>query len=70
LALRELRPDTTVVEVGCPAFVPLIEAGNFDDPRLREAATALSQGPAERPAWKRLCWAVPTTPCLEGAALA
>ncbi|NQV10334.1 MAG: glutamate racemase [Cyanobacteria bacterium] len=40
LALREMRPDMIVVEVGCPAFVPLIEAGNLDDPRLREAATA------------------------------
>ena len=29
-----------VIEIGCPAFVPLIEDGNFADPRLRAAAIA------------------------------
>jgi glutamate racemase len=39
-ALRAAHPASQVVEVGCPAFVPLIEAGNFADPRLRTAAIA------------------------------
>ncbi len=37
-ALRAGNPDRVVVEVGCPAFVPLIEAGDFADPCLRAAA--------------------------------
>ncbi|MCT0213995.1 glutamate racemase [Synechococcus sp. CS-1324] len=37
-ALRAGHPGTLVVEVGCPAFVPLIEAGKLDDDRLRQAA--------------------------------
>jgi len=37
-ALRAVRPHTEVLEVGCPAFVPLIERGDLSDPRLREAA--------------------------------
>ena len=37
-ALRAGHPGTVVVEVGCPAFVPLIEAGDLNDPRLRHAA--------------------------------
>jgi glutamate racemase len=39
-ALRAARPGTHVVEMGCPAFVPLIEAGDLLDPRLRTAAAA------------------------------
>jgi glutamate racemase len=39
-ALRAVDPSCHVVEIGCPAFVPLIEAGNFRDPRLRAAAMA------------------------------
>jgi len=48
--LREAcAPTRRVVEVG-PSLRPLIEAGpNFYDPRLMEAATALSQALAERP---------------------
>jgi glutamate racemase len=37
-ALRSARPGTRVVEMGCPAFVPLIEAGDLNDPELRLAA--------------------------------
>jgi glutamate racemase len=37
-ALRAVRPHTKVVEMGCPAFVPLIERGDLTDPQLREAA--------------------------------
>jgi glutamate racemase len=37
-ALRAGHPGTLVVEVGCPAFVPLIEAGDLTDVRLRQAA--------------------------------
>ncbi|MCP9771525.1 glutamate racemase [Synechococcus sp. Tobar12-5m-g] len=37
-ALRAGHPGTVVVEVGCPAFVPLIEAGDLNDERLRQAA--------------------------------
>ena len=37
-AIHACHPETTVVEVGCPAFVPLIEAGELEHPQLREAA--------------------------------
>jgi glutamate racemase len=37
-ALRSARPGTWVIEMGCPAFVPLIEAGDLKDPELRLAA--------------------------------
>ena len=37
-AIHACRPSALVLEVGCPAFVPLIEAGNLDVPELREAA--------------------------------
>jgi glutamate racemase len=39
-SLRQADPSCHVVEIGCPAFVPLIEDGNFADPRLRAAAIA------------------------------
>lgn len=39
-ALRQVDPSSHVIEIGCPAFVPLIEDGNFEDPRLRAAAIA------------------------------
>ncbi|CAK6691044.1 glutamate racemase [Synechococcus sp. CBW1107] len=39
-ALRQADPSCHVIEIGCPAFVPLIEDGNFADPRLRAAAIA------------------------------
>jgi glutamate racemase len=39
-ALRLVDPSCHVIEIGCPAFVPLIEDGNFADPRLRAAAIA------------------------------
>ncbi len=37
-AIHACRPTARVIEVGCPAFVPLIEAGDLGDPALREAA--------------------------------
>jgi glutamate racemase len=37
-AIRAARPSAEVLEVGCPAFVPLIEAGNLEDPQLLSAA--------------------------------
>lgn len=37
-AIHACRPSARVVEVGCPAFVPLIEAGDREAPALREAA--------------------------------
>ncbi|MEB3234437.1 MAG: glutamate racemase [Cyanobacteriota bacterium] len=37
-AIHACRPDAGVVEVGCPAFVPYIEAGDLDHPTLRQAA--------------------------------
>ena len=39
-AITASRPGARVLEVGCPAFVPLIEAGDLTVPELREAATA------------------------------
>ena len=38
-AIHACRPSALVLEVGCPAFVPLIEAGNLELPELREAAS-------------------------------
>ncbi len=37
-AIHASRPRARVTEVGCPAFVPLIEAGLLNAPELREAA--------------------------------
>lgn len=37
-AIEAARPGARVWEVGCPAFVPLIEAGNLQDPDLLQAA--------------------------------
>lgn len=37
-AIQACRPSAAVSVVGCPAFVPLIEAGRLDAPELREAA--------------------------------
>jgi glutamate racemase len=37
-AIHAIRPHAQVVEVGCPAFVPLIEAGDLHAPVLLEAA--------------------------------
>lgn len=39
-AIHACRPSARVLEVGCPAFVPLIEAGNLEVPELRQAASA------------------------------
>jgi glutamate racemase len=38
-AIHASRPSARVTEVGCPAFVPLIEAGRLNAPELREAAS-------------------------------
>jgi len=37
-AIHACRPSATVQEVGCPHFVPLIEAGDLEAPALRQAA--------------------------------
>ena len=37
-AIHAIRPHARVVEVGCPAFVPLIEAGDLQAPELHAAA--------------------------------
>ncbi|MFO0119104.1 MAG: glutamate racemase, partial [Cyanobium sp.] len=37
-AIHACRPSAQVREVGCPDFVPLIEAGHLEVPELREAA--------------------------------
>ncbi len=37
-AIQACRPAAQVLEVGCPAFVPLIEAGKLEAPELRQAA--------------------------------
>jgi len=37
-AIHATRPGAQVIEVGCPAFVPLIEAGDLEAPDLRVAA--------------------------------
>jgi len=39
-AIHACQADARVIEVGCPAFVPLIEAGDLDHPALRQAAQA------------------------------
>jgi glutamate racemase len=39
-AIHASRPDALVVEVGCPEFVPLIEAGHRFSSELRRAALA------------------------------
>ena len=36
--IQASRPHAQVLEVGCPAFVPLIEAGALQSPELRAAA--------------------------------
>nr|YP_002049322.1 Glutamate racemase [Paulinella chromatophora]ACB43112.1 Glutamate racemase [Paulinella chromatophora] len=38
LQIHRYSSQTQVIEQACPAFVPLIEIGNFQDPRLRIAA--------------------------------
>ncbi|MGB5133553.1 MAG: glutamate racemase [Prochlorococcaceae cyanobacterium] len=37
-AIHASRPHAQVTEMGCPAFVPLIEAGQLHSPDLRQAA--------------------------------
>ena len=37
-AIHACQAASTVIEVACPDFVPLIEAGDLDDPDLRRAA--------------------------------
>ena len=37
-AIQACRPSARVIEVGCPAFVPHIEAGDLEAPELRQAA--------------------------------
>lgn len=37
-AIEAVHPDAQVLEVGCPNFVPLIEAGDLMAPALRQAA--------------------------------
>lgn len=37
-AIRANHPSARVVEVACPAFVPLIEAGQLDGPEIEQAA--------------------------------
>ena len=37
-ALQAQRQGLTVVEMGCPAFVPAVEAHQLDTPQLRQAA--------------------------------
>jgi glutamate racemase len=37
-SIRAVHPGAEVVEVGCPAFVPLIEAGQLSGAALRQAA--------------------------------
>ena len=39
-AIQAAHPGTAVHEIGCPAFVPLIEAGDLEAPELRRAAAA------------------------------
>jgi len=53
---------TTVVEVGCHAFVPLIEAGNFDDPRHSGSGNAYLK-PCLKPGGSIVLGLYPTTPC-------
>jgi glutamate racemase len=37
-AVQALDPGRTVIEQGCPRFVPLVETGRFDTPEARDAA--------------------------------
>ena len=37
-SIQASRPQAQVLEIGCPAFVPWIEAGDLDAPGLRDAA--------------------------------
>jgi len=37
-SIQACRPQAHVLEVGCPAFVPWIEAGDLEAPGLRDAA--------------------------------
>jgi len=39
-AIHACNPAAQVVEMGCPAFVPLIEAGDLEHPELERAAAA------------------------------
>lgn len=39
-AIRANHPAAKVVEVACPAFVPLIEAGELEGPRIEQVALA------------------------------
>ncbi len=39
-AIHACRPHNFVLEVGCPTFVPLIEAGDLQDPALLDEANA------------------------------
>ena len=39
-AIHACNPQAQVLEVGCPAFVPLIEAGDLDAAELEQAARA------------------------------
>ena len=39
-AIHACHPHAQVLEVGCPAFVPLIEAGDLQDPALEREALA------------------------------
>ncbi|MGE5549345.1 MAG: glutamate racemase [Bacteroidota bacterium] len=36
-AIRTFRPEAAVMQQGCPALVPLIEAGQTDGPEVRDA---------------------------------
>jgi len=38
-AIHACRPAAEVVEIACPAFVPLIEAGELEHPELHQAAS-------------------------------
>jgi glutamate racemase len=42
-AIEATSPASTVLEIGCPAFVPLIEAGDLEAPALRLAAQSYLQ---------------------------
>jgi glutamate racemase len=37
-AIHACRPTADVLEIACPAFVPLIEAGDLEHPELQQAA--------------------------------
>jgi glutamate racemase len=39
-AVHAIAPDVRVEQVACPEFVPLIEAGDLDGPRVERAAAA------------------------------